>query len=101
MLFRSKAGVLSRREDPANRRRQLVGLTDAGSAKAYEINTLCDESYAGLLASFPEAEALAVVRSLPLFAEALRAWRRSRSGKGCCGPAQKLKAASSAGGDAR
>ena len=94
-----KAGMLSRREDPANRRRQLVSLTDPGSAKADEINALCDESYSGLLASFPEAEAAAVVRSLPLFAEALRAWRRSRSGKGCCVSSPRLDTdASSQGG---
>ena len=94
-----RTGMLSRREDPANRRRQLVSLTDPGSAKADEINALCDESYSGLLASFPEAEAAAVVRSLPLFAEALRAWRRSRSGKGCCVSSPRLDTdASSQGG---
>ena len=93
-----RAGMLSRREDPANRRRQLVGLTASGRAKADEINALCDESYAGLLASLPEEEAGAVVRSLPLFAEALRAWRGSRTGKGCCGPASNCGAASAEGG---
>jgi DNA-binding MarR family transcriptional regulator len=92
-----RAGMLSRREDPANRRRQLVGLTGSGRAKADEINALCDESYAGLLASLPEEEAAAVARSLPLFAEALRAWRSSRSGKGCCGPASNCVAASAEG----
>lgn len=87
-----RAGMLNRREDPSNRRRQLVGLTDPGRAKADAINALCDESYSGLLASLPGDEALAVIRSLPLFAEALRAWRGSRSGKGCCGPARKNEA---------
>lgn len=87
-----RAGMLNRREDPSNRRRQLVGLTDPGRAKADAINALCDESYSGLLASLPGDEALAVVRSLPLFAEALRAWRGSRAGGGCCGPAPRPKA---------
>ena len=91
-----KAGMLSRREDPANRRRQLVGLTDAGRAKADAINALCNRYYEGLLASLPEGEARAVLRSLPLFAEALRAWRGSRSGKGCCGSAPQPKAEAAA-----
>lgn len=87
-----KAGMLSRREDPANRRRQLIGLTDPGRAKADGINALCDESYSGLLTSLPEDEAGVIIRALPLFAKSLRAWRALRSGKGCCEPAQKREA---------
>jgi len=90
--------MLSRREDPANRRRQLIALANDGWAKADAINALCDASYSGLLASLPENEAGAVVRSLPLFAEALRAWRNSRSGKGCCGQEPKREAEAANGG---
>lgn len=79
-----KAGLLSRKEDPANRRRQLVGLTAAGREKADTINALCDGFYEGLLASLPDGEAEKIASALPVLAETMRAWRRSRPASGCC-----------------
>ncbi len=82
-----KAGLLARREDPENRRRQLVGLSPAGSLKVGVINALCDRYYEGLLGGLPEAEAAAFLRALPLFVQALKAWRTEDGDGACCGTA--------------
>lgn len=81
-----KAGLLSRREDPANRRCRLVGLTESGREKADTINGICDRYYDGLLAGLPGAEVEAIAKALPVFVDAMRAWRRSRGPAECCGP---------------
>ena len=90
-----KAGLLQRREDPGNRRRQLVSLSDEGRSKAALINGLCDASYAGLLASLPARDAAALVRVLPRFVQALGEWRRAPRPGGCC-----ARGAASGGEDA-
>ena len=82
-----KAGFLARREDPENRRRQLVGLSPAGNLKVGTINALCDRYYQGLLGALPEAEAEGFLRVLPLFVQALKAWRAEGGEGSCCGPA--------------
>lgn len=79
-----KAGLLLRREDPDNRRRQLVSLSGAGCGKVAEINGLCDLYYGGLLASLPKEEAELVVRVLPRFVRALSEWRRGQKPAECC-----------------
>ncbi len=72
-----KAGLVARREDPANRRRQLVSLTPKGMERAAAINESCDRYYEGLLASIPGDGAETVARALPVFVEAMRDWRLS------------------------
>lgn len=85
-----RAGILGRREDPANRRRQLIRLTPSGREKADSINDLCDRYYDGLLASLPAGETEMLMAALPLFAKTMRAWRFAEgSGAldgsgGCC-----------------
>ncbi|HWR10793.1 MAG TPA: MarR family transcriptional regulator [Rectinemataceae bacterium] len=79
--------TLERREDPDNRRRQLVRLSVSGREKADTINDLCDRYYDGLLASLPAGEKDMLMAALPLFAKAMRAWRCSGRGGGsggCC-----------------
>ncbi len=76
-----KANLLARREDPANRRRQLVSLTEAGIKRANAINASCDGYYEGILSSLPETESRAVANALPVFVTAMREWRRA--GHGC------------------
>lgn len=78
-----KERLALRREDPANRRRAIVSLSPAGEAAAARINDACDRYYRSLLSSLSEADAVGVVRAVPILAEALRAW--SGSVAGCCG----------------
>lgn len=78
-----KTGLLDRREDPDNRRRQIVSLSDRGSAKVAAINGLCDSFYGGLLASLPSKDAKGVARLLPRFVRALGEWRKKMN-TSCC-----------------
>jgi DNA-binding MarR family transcriptional regulator len=80
-----KARLLERKEDPSNRRRQLVSLSAKGREKAASINTLCDCYYEGLLGALPAKESKAIVAALPVFVTALREWRHSQGPGGCCG----------------
>jgi DNA-binding MarR family transcriptional regulator len=70
-----RKGFLSRREDPDNRRRQLVRLGAQGKKKAEEINALCDEFYRSLLRTLSSKDSAAVLKALPLFSAAIRSWR--------------------------
>jgi DNA-binding MarR family transcriptional regulator len=79
-----KAGLLSRKEDPANRRRQLIALSAAGREKVDFINDICDRYYAGLLGSLSETEAATLREALPLLVKLLRSWRLSGEGGSCC-----------------
>lgn len=79
-----KAGSLARREDPANRRRQLVCLTALGRQKAERIDELSGRYFEGLLGALPAGEAEALLKTLPLFVEAMRAWRLAGESGTCC-----------------
>lgn len=79
-----KAGLAERREDPENRRRQIVSLSEAGKAKTDSINELCDRYYRRLLDFLPTPEAETLLASLPIFARALRTFRLEGEGKSCC-----------------
>ena len=79
-----KAGFLERKEDPSNRRRQLVSLSAKGKAKADSINKLCDRYYEGLLGALPAKESKAVSAALPVFVKALREWRQAQGAGDCC-----------------
>ena len=80
-----KTGVLERREDPVNRRRQLVKLAAAGREKADSINAECDRYYSGLLASLPAENVEIITEALPRLVEALRGWRLTEASGSCCG----------------
>jgi len=79
-----RAGFLSRREDPGNRRRQLVRLSPDGKEKADYINARCDEYYAGILARLSAREAGILQKAVPLFANAMRDFRLAGDGAACC-----------------
>lgn len=79
-----RLGHLSRREDPENRRRQLVSLSPEGTAKVDSINGLCDKYYGGLLSALPAGKVKAVAEALPVFAQAMRDWRKKQAGAECC-----------------
>jgi DNA-binding MarR family transcriptional regulator len=78
-----KSGLLLRKEDPDNRRRQLVSLSAKGRAKAESINALCDRYYEGFLGGLPDKDAKAIVAALPAFVAALREWRLAEGAGGC------------------
>ena len=86
-----RAGFLARREDPANRRRQLICLTESGLGKVDYINSLCNRYYEGLLASLSADEAETLLATLPLFVKAMRAWRFSGESEACCQESGKVK----------
>jgi DNA-binding MarR family transcriptional regulator len=71
-----RGGLLTRREDPDNRRRQLVGLSPEGRKKADSINGLCDRYYAGILGALPADKVRPIAEALPVFAQAMREWRK-------------------------
>jgi DNA-binding MarR family transcriptional regulator len=83
-----KAGLLKRKEDQSNRRRQLVSLSAKGREKAASINALCDRYYEGLLGTLPTRESRTILAALPIFVKALREWRRSQATGGCCEPSK-------------
>ena len=79
-----KAGLLKRKEDPSNRRRQIISLSAKGRKKAASINSICDRYYQGLLGALPAKESKAIAAALPVFVAALREWRRAQGPLGCC-----------------
>ena len=78
-----KAGLIDRVVDPANRRQQVISLTDRGRKAADEINRLCDASYSRLFDFIPADQRSAVVRSVAILAEAMRLKRRNPEAA-CC-----------------
>jgi DNA-binding MarR family transcriptional regulator len=66
------SGLLSRETDSGNRRRQIIALTDKGSAASDSINDTCDTYYGRLLASIPERQRRMIVESAALLGRAMR-----------------------------
>jgi DNA-binding MarR family transcriptional regulator len=48
-----RAGLLSRLDDPRNRRRSMLSLTEEGKAAHDSINRMCDEFYMKLFSKIP------------------------------------------------
>lgn len=48
-----KSGLLNRLEDPRNRRRTVISLTEKGQAVSESINTQCDQFYLSLFSKIP------------------------------------------------
>ena len=89
-----RAGLIDRVVDPANRRQQVISLTDRGRETADAINRLCDASYSRLFDFIPADERAAVIRSVALLAEAMRLKRRNPDAA-CCADPEVADAASS------
>jgi DNA-binding MarR family transcriptional regulator len=77
-------GFIVREADPENRRKVSIRLTDAGRGKVESINSLCDESYLGVLQFIDEAKRHSVIEAVGLLAEALA--RKRKSNAFCCTP---------------
>ncbi len=79
-----KADYLDRREDPSNRRRQLVTLTVKGQERVDAINERCDRYYGDILDNMDEQDVANLVKAVPALAELMRQWRLANGAEGCC-----------------
>jgi DNA-binding MarR family transcriptional regulator len=78
-----KAGLVSRVDDPSNRRRQIVELLPPGRAKVEYINLVCDEYYEKVLTGAEAPGRREIAAAVTFLADALR---RMRLGGGSCRP---------------
>ena len=78
-----KAGLATRETNLANRRKQIVGLSDEGLAKADVINGTCDAYYLKLLEALPTELRRAASQAVPLLALAMKQ-ARTEAGDGTC-----------------
>jgi DNA-binding MarR family transcriptional regulator len=81
-----KAGLVSRADDPLNRRRQILCLLPPGKEKVDYIDSACDEYYEGILAGADGPRRIALADAVAYLAGSIRAKRLS--GVSCC-PAPK------------
>jgi DNA-binding MarR family transcriptional regulator len=79
-----RAGLVSRADDPANRRRQILDLSPEGRKRADYINEVCDEYYRGVLEGAGGERGAALADAVAYLASAIRAKRRE--GVACCPP---------------
>ena len=75
---------MHRRENPEDRRSQLVELSPQGRAAVARINKLCNGKYQALLGRLTAAERKKVLWGMERIAELLREDEENGEG-GCCG----------------
>jgi DNA-binding MarR family transcriptional regulator len=75
--------LLTRREDPENRRQQIICLSGAGAVRVAEIHRLCDTHYEDMLERIPVARRSEVMESIGLLALAMVAQRKGSPPAGC------------------
>jgi DNA-binding MarR family transcriptional regulator len=88
--------LVTREEDPENRRQQVIALSRTGIKRAAEIHQRCDAFYQRLLGRIPEARRASVLEAIALMADAMVAQRKEGGALGCCGtktegPARKAR----------
>ena len=81
-----KAGLAVRVTDASNRRRQIVGLSEEGHAKAKLINQTCDSYYLKLLEALPQEFRSAACSAVPLLSSAMKQARIQAGDCGCTCP---------------
>jgi DNA-binding MarR family transcriptional regulator len=74
-----KAGLATRADDPANRRRQILELARAGRDKADLINRRCDARYESILGGAEGRDRESMARTVAFLAGALRKLRSEGS----------------------
>lgn len=79
------AGLATTARDAEDRRNLRAELSEAGLAKAAQINSLCDRRYAELLLDLKPEDRQAVTRAVGLLAGLLRASRLSPASTQLCG----------------
>jgi DNA-binding MarR family transcriptional regulator len=77
-------GLVARKDDPENRRQQIISLTKSGEGRVSEIHRRCDDYYQAMLARVPTVDLSAVVRGIGLLAEAMLAQRKDTGQLQCC-----------------
>jgi len=70
-----RAGLVSRADDPANRRRQILELLPDGMDRPISINRSCDEYYETILAGADGGRREALSETISYLASAIRANR--------------------------
>jgi DNA-binding MarR family transcriptional regulator len=76
--------LVARKEDPENRRQQIISLTKSGEGRVADIHRRCDRYYQEMLARVPTADLSAIVRGIGLLAEAMLTQRRDAGTLQCC-----------------
>jgi DNA-binding MarR family transcriptional regulator len=79
-----RSGLVTRADDPGNRRRQILGLSGEGRKKVDLINETCDEYYRGVLEEAEGERRGDLGEAVSYLAAAIRAKRLS--GASCCPP---------------
>lgn len=77
-------GLVDRKQDPDNRRQQIIALTKSGEGRVADIHQRCDAYYQAMLVRLPAVDLSAIVRGIGLLAEAMLAQRRDTGEPRCC-----------------
>jgi DNA-binding MarR family transcriptional regulator len=77
-------GLVARKEDPENRRQQILSLSQAGERRVADIHRRCDAYYKKMLARVPSVDLPDVVRGIEGLAEAMLAQRKDAGRLQCC-----------------
>ncbi len=81
-----RAGLIDRAVDAADRRQQVISLTERGRQTADLINGLCDASYTRLFDFIPADERAGVIRAVAILADAMRLKRKNPDAACCADP---------------
>jgi len=79
-----KLGLVARKEDPENRRQQILSLSKAGERRVADIHQCCDAYYQQMLARVTPVDLPAIVRGIEGLAEAMLAQRKDAGRMQCC-----------------
>jgi len=79
----TQTGLIDRQEDPANRRKVSIRLTEAGLQKADFINSVCNDAYAKVFTFIPEEKQALVIEAVSLLAAAMKKSRKEAT-LPCC-----------------
>jgi DNA-binding MarR family transcriptional regulator len=77
-------GLVARKEDPENRRQQILSLSKAGERRVADIHQRCDAYYQQMLARVPTVALAGIVRGIEGLAEAMLAQRKVAGRLQCC-----------------
>ena len=77
-------GLAARKEDPENRRQQIISLTKSGEGRVADIHRRCDAYYRAMLARVPTVDLPAMARGIGVLADAMLAQRKDTGELQCC-----------------
>lgn len=87
--------LVRRKEDPENRRQQVISLTKLGEERVADIHRRCDAYYEAMLTRVPAVDLSAIVLGIGLLADAMLAHRKE-TGELQCGEKTAARTASKA-----